>query len=404
MKIFLFFAILLHFPLTLQSQWFPQVSGTTNRLESVSFINNNTGIACGLSGTIIKTTNAGLNWYTLNSGTSDNLVQVIMLSGTTALVVYENGNVGRTTNGGTNWSVTLASSIETIAFCNNTTGWAAGISCLRYKTTNAGETWNLQCSGGSGEGTPSYLFGTPINDTMVIFAGARGNNHAGSSRAVFRVGLNSWDYNILDLGLLGSIAMGSYTNGFVVGNGYKGITTNTGFSWVSTSYSGSPVRVDFVSPVNAYGVGGTNIYFTSNIGANWAVNFTYSENLYNLQMINGNVGVAVGDNGTVLRNENLFTSVNIVSGNVPEKFYLSQNYPNPFNPETGIEFSITKSSNVKIKVFDILGKEIKELINEELPVGTYRTIFNAGDLPSGIYIYRIITPDFTDSRKMMLIK
>ncbi len=404
MKNLIIIPVFLFFINTLHTQWFPQVSNTTNRLESVSFINSNTGMACGYNGTIIKTTNAGINWYTLNSGTAFELTQIVMLTVNTALVVYVDGNIARTTNGGLSWSVCLASSIEAIAFCNSTTGWAAGTSCLRYKTTNSGETWSLQCSGGTGEGTPGYRFGTKVNDTLVIFVGSRANNHASSSRAVFRIGLNSWSYSIHNQGMFSTIAMGSLTNGYVVGNGFKGVTTNAGYSWESSSWGGSPSIVDFVSPVNAYGVGGLNIYCTTNIGASWDINFTYTQNLFNIQMINESIGVAVGENGTVLRNENLIASVSIISGNIPEKFNLSQNYPNPFNPETNIEFSVTREGNVKILVFDILGKEIAEVLDQNLIAGTYSTKFNAQDLPSGIYVYKLITQGFTESRKMMLIK
>ncbi|NOS85480.1 MAG: T9SS type A sorting domain-containing protein [Ignavibacteria bacterium] len=89
---------------------------------------------------------------------------------------------------------------------------------------------------------------------------------------------------------------------------------------------------------------------------------------------------------------------------VPEMFTLSQNYPNPFNPVTNIKFSIPQSSFVKITVFDITGKEVTKLVNENMNAGSYTVDFNASDLATGVYLYRIDAAGFTDVKKMMLIK
>ena len=80
------------------------------------------------------------------------------------------------------------------------------------------------------------------------------------------------------------------------------------------------------------------------------------------------------------------------------------NYPNPFNPTTTIKYSIPKTYNVLIKVFDVLGNEIETLINEEKPVGTYELNWNAANLPSGVYFYRLQAGDFVQTRKMILLK
>ena len=85
-------------------------------------------------------------------------------------------------------------------------------------------------------------------------------------------------------------------------------------------------------------------------------------------------------------------------------FDLEQNYPNPFNPSTSIKYTIAERSNVSIKVFDMLGKEVATLINSEKESGSYEVNFNASDLASGLYIYTINAGNFTSSRKMMLLK
>ena len=85
-------------------------------------------------------------------------------------------------------------------------------------------------------------------------------------------------------------------------------------------------------------------------------------------------------------------------------FTLSQNYPNPFNPTTTINYQIPELSFVTIKVYDVLGNEIAELVNEEKAKGTYAIDFNAAGLPSGIYFYRLTTGGYSATKKMILIK
>ena len=87
-----------------------------------------------------------------------------------------------------------------------------------------------------------------------------------------------------------------------------------------------------------------------------------------------------------------------------KSFQLSQNYPNPFNPSTKIKYSIPQSSNVIIKVFDVLGNEIETIVNEEKSAGEYEVEFNAVNLPSGIYFYKLHAGNFVETKKMILLK
>lgn len=89
---------------------------------------------------------------------------------------------------------------------------------------------------------------------------------------------------------------------------------------------------------------------------------------------------------------------------VINEYKLDQNYPNPFNPITKISYSIKEESLVTLKIYDILGKEIATLVNENKAAGNYEIIFNASDLPSGMYIYKIQSGSFTDAKKMLLTK
>jgi plastocyanin len=89
---------------------------------------------------------------------------------------------------------------------------------------------------------------------------------------------------------------------------------------------------------------------------------------------------------------------------VVNTYKLSQNYPNPFNPSTIIKFSIPKSNFVTLKIYDMSGKEIETLVNSQMSQGSYNYTLNASDLSSGIYFYKIIAGDFSEIKRMVLIK
>jgi hypothetical protein len=92
------------------------------------------------------------------------------------------------------------------------------------------------------------------------------------------------------------------------------------------------------------------------------------------------------------------------SGFLPAFFDLKQNYPNPFNPETIIEFKVSSTSPISIKVYDLIGGEIAVLVNEVKQPGVYQVFFNGGNLASGVYFYKMIAGDFTSVKKMNLLK
>ena len=101
---------------------------------------------------------------------------------------------------------------------------------------------------------------------------------------------------------------------------------------------------------------------------------------------------------------NQSTGVVNETGNKPNDYYLFQNYPNPFNPTTTIRFSVPQLLHVTLKVFDVLGREVATLVDGELNPGEHSVVFNAKDLPSGVYFYRLITTAFTQTKSMEVIK
>jgi hypothetical protein len=91
-------------------------------------------------------------------------------------------------------------------------------------------------------------------------------------------------------------------------------------------------------------------------------------------------------------------------GEVPEEYALEQNYPNPFNPSTTIRYDLPYASNVNLKVYDLLGQETMTLVDEERPAGVYEVRFNAQNLSSGMYIYRLRAGDFVATKRMLVLK
>jgi hypothetical protein len=102
--------------------------------------------------------------------------------------------------------------------------------------------------------------------------------------------------------------------------------------------------------------------------------------------------------------ETIITSVEPYSKEVPSSFELSQNYPNPFNPFTYIRFAMPKDGSVSLKVYDVLGNEVKTLVEGNHRAGTYNIYFDGSNLASGVYFYRIVAVGFTAVRKMILLK
>jgi Secretion system C-terminal sorting domain len=108
-------------------------------------------------------------------------------------------------------------------------------------------------------------------------------------------------------------------------------------------------------------------------------------------------GIVYGDTSTIV-------SIRQISSEIPNKFSLSQNYPNPFNPKSNIKFQIAKTGYVKLVVSDALGKEVTALVNEKLNPGTYEVEWDGTNYPSGVYFYKLITENYSETRKMVLVK
>jgi hypothetical protein len=137
-------------------------------------------------------------------------------------------------------------------------------------------------------------------------------------------------------------------------------------------------------------------YWIIDNGGDAANQFTYNRFSFKYTLGSCNIGgVVYGDRIGVEPDD---------EPNAPKSFSLTQNYPNPFNPSTTIEFAVPKQTRVKLTVFDVLGREISVLANDVYSAGNYKATFNGSNLPSGVYLYRLETGSYSQTRKFILLK
>ena len=161
---------------------------------------------------------------------------------------------------------------------------------------------------------------------------------------------------------------------------------------------------------------GTRVKIGSIVWPNGSVYGRFQRYRYSLSQFSGQT-IAIGfryymnlqdANGLLVQLDDIYVggSVGIenISSDIPKSYKLSQNYPNPFNPVTNIAFDIPKSSYAVLRVFDMLGREVAMLINEKLDAGSYRVNFDASNLSSGTYFYSLTTSNFSQTKKLTVIK
>lgn len=412
LRITIFLAGILLFSASLKADWQPQTSGTTENLNSVYFTTELTGCAVGANGEIIITVNGGTAWTSPASGTTQGLLAVDFPSPLTGYAAGGNGTIVKTTNGGLTWTAGTVPNMLTINdvdFINDNTGFVCGADGRSARTTNGGTSWI------SGTNLTIDLTSLRAFDAATVIV-------AGISGSVYKTtnsGQNWTQQPTPSNNFISSIVFSDLTNGYFTTLGlteqfYR--TTNGGGNWIETTSPGSTSGLADLSIVNSltvYGCGSNAaIRRTTNGGQSWQtqpVTGGVTSYLNDIFMVNANVGYAVGANGTVLRTSNGGVGIQQISSEIPERFSLSQNYPNPFNPVTNFEFSISPvgaihESPVKLSVYNTIGEEIAVLINEPLKAGVYKYSFDASALNSGVYFYRMSAGDFSETRRMILVK
>ena len=165
--------------------------------------------------------------------------------------------------------------------------------------------------------------------------------------------------------------------------------------------------MSFTSSMTGYVcTGAGKVLKTTNAGANWDEQSTpLTENLYEIHFPSADTGYIASWSGKILKTTNGgLTYIGKLNNEVPEKFVLNQNYPNPFNPSTNISFAVPSDAFVTVQVFDVNGRLVSEPVNDKLEPGKYKVTFNAENLSSGIYYYRLTAGSYSQTKKMILLK
>lgn len=401
------------------------------RYEDTYFTDANTGWIVQYSGKVFKTTDGGASWNNVLTSSLYpngqfrsigffNSTSGILGTLDSAHVIYQ------TSNGGSNWiqytplPVPVTKGICGISIVNSDIAYACGTyeSPARViKTTNRGVTWSTVFSDSSlarslvdcyfwsadsgiavgGYNTNQYYFGK-----SVVIRTTDGGIHWQRTYISSRTGEWCWKIS------------------FVSGNtGYCSIETFGGFSYIlKTTNNGSnwteiPFRnydqegIGFVNENTGWLGGWTGpTYQTTNGGANWSLSgWGYYMNRF--RFLSDTLAYAVGNR--VYKYSRTPVGVRNSSFSIPTKFNLEQNYPNPFNPVTNIRFDIPSNLNgkfyqVKLSVFNALGETVQLLLNKRLNTGNYEVEFNGSRYPSGIYYYKLESENFSETKRMILLK
>lgn len=158
---------------------------------------------------------------------------------------------------------------------------------------------------------------------------------------------------------------------------------------------------DGQQPITAEQIDAIQIFLTNLSSAgNPHIQQIVTEELQRLGPLENYIGMPVSD----VIFQTMVTDVEDDLSLIPLEFNLAQNFPNPFNPITSIQYQVSGISQVSLKVYDLLGREVTTLVNEQKPAGTYEVIFDASGLSSGVYYYKITMGDYTETKKMLLLR
>lgn len=389
-----------------------------------------------LTGGVYKSTNGGVNW----SQVGLNLFNATALGSSSSSVYYTSGGTfARSDNEGATWTETANSNIglgTQIVFDNNII-YVVGQTLFGRSTDNGNTFTNVLNSS-----TADFLKVSPTNMLVVTsnqlwrstnggsgwapIAGTsgrlmrslgyiNGNIIAGSS-TIFDSSLYSTNGGtnwipLADTGFAGVSDIVTVGNDIYAASHF-GIqkSTNNGITWEYIANLPA-TNVDRLVYNNGFFIAATNagIYISTN-AVNWTAyntGFPASKSINDFT-IKGNYMYAALFNGSIWKRDiSTMSGIQPNSNEIPAKFTLFQNYPNPFNPMTKIKFDIPSSSAssiVSLKIYNILGEEIEELVNEELKAGTYEVTWNGTNHSSGIYFYKLRAGSHSETKKLVLTK
>jgi hypothetical protein len=306
-----------------------------------------------------------------------------------------------------------------IGFPNGGETFRTGESKVVYWGTSLTGNVNIELSTNNGSSWQTIQNNVPAAQRMYDWTVPYGPNYVQSKiRILNSSNPNSGDTTDLSFRILLNLNVFSPLSPPILSRIYLSpVSTETqDFKWSS---AGAEPSIRYKFKIKKLATSTEYSYESNNNGTDTVVTFrkSFLDSLANTMGTTGDsvrcVWRAVGYNGIdSLSSTGNFVNtfvrttvgINLLSTSVPDRFILENNYPNPFNPETNIRFSIPKSIFVELKIYDSKGSEVSTLVNEKLQAGSYQYNFNASNLPSGVYLYRLKTSGFSESKRMILIK
>ncbi|CAN5597552.1 hypothetical protein BH10BAC5_BH10BAC5_21300 [soil metagenome] len=395
--------------------WIDETSGVTEELTSVSAPDNYDVWVCGFNKTILRTTNAGNNWTVIpGAGITSflSLYTIFGISSTTALVSGSTGTatfVYRTSDSGVSWTQVFTQTngfINAIRMRDVNNGFMMGDpvngNWSLWRTSNGGLTWTpaealSALSNTYGTNNCLSMIGTNIwfgttNHTLIYHSTNNGTNWSGQNSPNIS-DIRGIAFNNLNTGVAG-------TNGLVK-------TTNSGVNWLPVT---GPNILAITGDMNNsfWAVGSGIINKSTDNGNTWSVDHTLTGSAYRAITYSrsGTASAsiwAVGTHGSISYFGQI-SGITPINNTVVTEYKLAQNFPNPFNPETKINFAIPHSGFTALKVYTIDGKEVATLVNENLSQGNYSITFSNNYLSSGIYFYTLTSGNYSETKKMILVK
>ncbi len=401
----LIFVLILHCSLIIDNsecQWVRKSNGMGTNKTVWSIAVNGNNIFAGVnnsplgSGGVYLSTNNGDFW----SQTSLNNKSVWSLAVSGNNIYAGTNGVYLSTNTGQNWAQTGMSNSDVWALAINGINIFAGTGSGVYTSTNNGINWTQ----------------TSLNNKLISSLVVNGNDiFAGdwASNSVYRSTNNGNNWTQIFLGgstytdvVLCLAVTGNY---FFAGTDNGGVfrSTNNGLNWAVTGLSDVSILSLAINGNYIFAGAGWNglAYLSSDNGNTWILKNQGMCNSAVWSLATTGQYIFAGSDSSVWRRDfSEIIGIHNISSEIPSGFSLSQNYPNPFNPTTNVQFSIINVQFVTLKVFDILGKEVATLVNEQLKPGTYEVTFDGGNLGSGVYFYSLETNQFRDTKRMVMIK
>jgi photosystem II stability/assembly factor-like uncharacterized protein len=390
--------------------WINQVGPLREYLNSIDMIDDSVGWTVGSSELIMRTTNRGGSWTTQTPAAGGAL---IALSSVDREHAFAGGTFFMsTTNGGRTWTKSALPGnqlVRGLSFLDAQRGWAVTHESGVLRTVDGGVNWTQQ------QILPSYgLFAVDFVDSN--YGWCVGKRSSAQNIFATRDGGTTWvgqPIGTIEQNHLRSVDFVDRSYGWAAGQALIVRTTNGGDRW-DTSYV-SPdswfFGIKFINRDTGWAVGERGrIVATTNGGLTWIVQQAGGNpgdpDLYSVDAVSSRLVWISGESGEILHTTNGggITAVEFVHEELPARFELEQNYPNPFNPTTTINYQLPANSHVTLKVYNVLGKEVATLVNEDRKAGYHDVTFDASQLASGMYVYRLTAGGFTASKKSLLLK